>query len=562
MEVAMAVKVLLSLCFVAACSLAMYLYHVVWVAPQRVLAEFRRQGIGGPRPSFPYGNLADMREAVAAAKAARAPSAGAGGSGIAHDYRPAVLPFYEKWRKEYGSIFTYSMGNVVFLHVSRPDVVRDINLCVSLDLGKSSYLKATHEPLFGRGILKSNGEAWLHQRKIIAPEFFLDKVKGMVDLMVDSTQTLLKSWEERIDKNGGITDIKIDDDIRAYSADVISRTCFGSSYIKGKKIFLKIRELQQAVSKPNVLAEMTGLRLGAYHKYMLFCAGAKFRIFVYPNSKNSTFTQNDLPVSEILNACRFFPTIRNKQAWELHKQVHKLILEIVKESGEERNLLRAILHSASSNKVDLAEAENFIVDNCKSIYFAGYESTAVTAAWCLMLLGLHPEWQDRVREEVHEVCSGRPMNSRSLQKMKNLTMVIQETLRLYPAGAFVSRQALQELKLGGVHIPKGVNIYIPVSTMHLDSKLWGPDVKEFNPERFSDARPQLHSYLPFGAGARTCLGQGFAMAELKILIALIISKFALKLSPHYEHSPTLKLIVEPEFGVDLTITKIQSASRD
>ena len=80
--------------------------------------------------------------------------------------------------------------------------------------------------------------------------------------MVDSAQPLLKSWEERVDRNGGITDIKIDNDIRAYSADVISRTCFGSSYIKGKEIFMKIRELQQAVSKPNVLAEMTGLRLG------------------------------------------------------------------------------------------------------------------------------------------------------------------------------------------------------------------------------------------------------------------------------------------------------------
>ncbi|KAM3313489.1 hypothetical protein ACQJBY_032832 [Aegilops geniculata] len=391
------------------------------------------------------------------------------------------------------------MGNVVFLHVSRPDVVRDINLCVSLDLGKSSYLKATHEPLFGRGILKSNGEAWAHQRKIIAPEFFLDKVKEMVDLMVDSAQTLLESWEARVDKSGGTVDIKIDDDIRAYSADVISRTCFGSSYVKGKKIFLKLRELQKAVSKPNVLAEMTGLR--------------------------------------------FFPTKKNRQAWGLHKQVHRLILEIVKESGEDKNLLRAILHSASSSKVGLREAENFIVDNCKSIYFAGYESTAVTAAWCLMLLGLHPEWQDRVRQEVLD-----------------LTMVIQETLRLYPAGAFVSRMALQELKLGGVHIPKGVNIYIPVSTMHLDPKLWGPDAKEFNPARFSDARPQLHSYLPFGAGARTCLGQGFATAELKILISLIISKFALKLSPLYQHSPALKLIVEPEFGVDLTLTKVQTAS--
>uniref|UniRef100_A0A0D9Z6U8 Cytochrome P450 n=1 Tax=Oryza glumipatula TaxID=40148 RepID=A0A0D9Z6U8_9ORYZ len=478
MVVVVAAKVLVSLWCVGACCLAAYLYRVVWVAPRRVLAEFRRQGIGGPRPSFPYGNLADMREAVAAARQqlaearrrrrARDSGDGGSGAGIVHDYRPAVLPFYEKWRKDYGPIFTYSMGNVVFLHVSRPDVVRDINLCVSLDLGKSSYLKATHEPLFGGGILKSNGEAWAHQRKIIAREFFLDKVKGMVDLMVDSAQTLLKSWEEGIDKNGGTIDIKIDDDIRAYSADVISRTCFGSSYIKGKNIFLKIRELQKAVSKPNVLAEMTGLR--------------------------------------------FFPIKRNKQAWELHKQVHKLILEIVKESGEERNLLRAILLSASSSK-------------------------------------------DRVREEVQEVCAGQPVDSQSLQKMKNLTMVIQETLRLYPAGAFVSRQALQELKFGGVHIPKGVNIYIPVSTMHLDPNLWGPDVKEFNPERFSNAQPQLHSYLPFGAGARTCLGQGFAMAELKTLISLIISKFVLKLSPNYEHSPTLKLIVEPEFGVDLSLTR-------
>ncbi|VAI06003.1 unnamed protein product [Triticum turgidum subsp. durum] len=169
---AMAMKVLLSLCCVGACSLALYLYHTVWVVPQRLLAGFRRQGIGGPRPSFPYGNIADMREAVAAAK-----SAPRAGGRIVHDYRPAVLPFYEKWRKEHGPVFTYSMGNAVFLHVSRADVVRDINLCVSLDLGKSSYLKATHEPLFGRGILKSNGEACAHQRKIIAPEFFLDKVK-------------------------------------------------------------------------------------------------------------------------------------------------------------------------------------------------------------------------------------------------------------------------------------------------------------------------------------------------------------------------------------------------
>jgi gibberellin 13-oxidase len=125
-----------------------------------------------------------------------------------------------------------------------------------------------------------------------------------------------------------------------------------------------------------------------------------------------------------LNACRLFPTTRNKQAWELHKQVRKLILEIVNENGQDRNLLSAILHSTNSSQVGLTEEEDFIIDNCKIIYFAGYESTVVTAAWCLMRLGLHQEWQDRVQEEVHEVCGGQPLDSQSLQKMKNVFSII------------------------------------------------------------------------------------------------------------------------------------------
>jgi len=116
-QVAMAVKVLLSLCCVGACGLAMYLYHILWLVPRRVLAEFRMQGIGGPPPSFPYGNITDMREAVAATKAARASArraAAGGGGGIRHDYRPAVLPYYEKWRKEHGTCVSQSYTFIAF----------------------------------------------------------------------------------------------------------------------------------------------------------------------------------------------------------------------------------------------------------------------------------------------------------------------------------------------------------------------------------------------------------------------------------------------------------------
>uniref|UniRef100_A0ACD5YBB2 Uncharacterized protein n=1 Tax=Avena sativa TaxID=4498 RepID=A0ACD5YBB2_AVESA len=520
MATTLEVKVVASLCCVGACGLLLYLYRILWLVPERVRRELRRQGIRRPPPSFPYGNLADMRQAAADAK--RTLSTERGGTGIVHDYRPAVFPFYEKWRNEYGPLFTYSVGNMVFLHATDPGVVRDLCLCVSPeDLGKSSYMKTTHRPLFGDGILKSNGEAWARQRKLIAPEFFPDKVKGMLDLMVGSAQALVRSWEESVaaGSGGGALDITVDDDIRAYSADVISRACFGSSYGKGKRIFAMIRELQKAVARPNLLAEMTGLR--------------------------------------------FLPTRSGWAAWRLNRRVRRLILDVVRESGaagdeDAGNLLNAMLRSAEAETGGVAAAEDFVVDNCKNIYFAGYETTAVTAAWCLMLLALHPEWQRRVRDEAREALAGGEPDFPSLQKMKQLTMVIQETLRLYPAGSVVSRQALRELSLGGVRVPGGVNIYVPVSTVHLDAGLWGPGAREFDPGRFA-ARPQLHSYLPFGAGARTCLGQGFAMAELKVLLALILSSFEVALSPAYHHSPALRLVVEPEHGVQVILKSVRPA---
>lgn len=89
-------------------------------------------------------------------------------------------------------------------------------------------------------------------------------MQGMVDLMVDSAIPVLKSWEETVELGGGTAEIKVDEDLRCYSADVISRTCFGSNYIRGKEIFQKLRALQKAVSRPNLFAEITGLRCCCY----------------------------------------------------------------------------------------------------------------------------------------------------------------------------------------------------------------------------------------------------------------------------------------------------------
>ncbi|KAJ6320654.1 hypothetical protein OIU77_010078 [Salix suchowensis] len=177
-----------------------------------------------------------------------------------------------------------------------------------------------------------------------------------------------------------------------------------------------------------------------------------------------------------------------------------------------------------------------------------------------MLLAANQEWQARARAEVLEICKDNLPDADMLRNMKTLTMVIQETMRLYPPVVFVIRTALQDLKFKGITIPKGMDIQIPIPIVQQNPDLWGPDAHQFNPRRFakgiigSSTSPQ--AYMPFGMGARVCAGQHFAMAELKVIVSLILSKFSFSLSPAYHHSPRFGLVVQPGNGVSLHIRRV------
>lgn len=118
---------------------------------------------------------------------------------------------------------------------------------------------------------------------------------------------------------------------------------------------------------------------------------------------------------------RYLPTKSNREAWALEKEIRNLILEVVKERQEgtyEKDLLQMILEGAKNSNLSREAMDRFMVDNSKNIYLAGYETTAVSATWCLMLLASNPEWQDRVRAEVLEICGGGMPDSDMVRKMK------------------------------------------------------------------------------------------------------------------------------------------------
>ncbi|KAG1338181.1 putative Cytochrome P450 714C2 [Cocos nucifera] len=182
---------------------------------------------------------------------------------------------------------------------------------------------------------------------------------------------------------------------------------------------------------------------------------------------------------------RFLPTKNNRNIWRLDGEIRSLILNIANERKEgllgssKKDLLQSIIDGANAIHAKPGTINGFIIDKCKSIYFAGHETTAITATWCLMLLASHPEWQARARAELLEVFQGRLPDADMLHGLKTLTMVIEETLRLYPPAALVTREAFQDMKLAGIYIPKGIIL----SNLHRDPEFWGPDADEFNPER-------------------------------------------------------------------------------
>uniref|UniRef100_A0A0E0J618 Cytochrome P450 n=1 Tax=Oryza nivara TaxID=4536 RepID=A0A0E0J618_ORYNI len=347
-----------------------------------------------------------------------------------------------------GSIYLYSTGSIQVLNVTDPNMVKELANCKSLDLGKPCYLQKERGALLGMGILTSNGDLWVHQRKVIAPELFMERVKGMVNLMMEAAMSMLNSWKNEVEDRGGSAEIVVDEFLRTFSADVISRACFGSSFSEGKEIFIKIRQLQKAMAKQSMLIGVPG--------------------------------------------SRYLPTRSNRGIWNLDSSIRTLILNISKKyehdssTSVNKDLLHSIIQGSKDGPFASCTPEDFIVDNCKNIYFAGHETTSTTAAWCLMLLASHHEWQSRARVESLDICQGRPLDFDILRKLKKLTMVIQETLRLYPPASFVAREALNDMKLGGIDIPKGTNIWIPIAMAHRDPSVWGPSADKFDPDRFAN----------------------------------------------------------------------------
>ncbi|KAJ8532177.1 hypothetical protein K7X08_012100 [Anisodus acutangulus] len=490
-----------------------------WFRPKKLDKFLRQQGLSGNSYRLLHGDLKEFSNSIKEAQCKPI-------NNLSNDIAPSIIPYFIQTISKYGKRCFVWFGPKPMILVMKSELIREI-------FAKNYVYQKPHHSnpvasFLARGIANYEEDKWAKHRKILKPAFHLEKLKLMLPAFYLSCIEMLKEWEQIVPEQGS-KELDIWPQLQKLTSDMISRTAFGSSYEEGRRIFELQKEQAEIIMK--------------------------------------LFSSIYIPGS------RFLPTKSNKKMKEIEKEVQESIRRLIdnrlkeKEAGQAYgdDLLSTLLES-NSNEIDEQGSKEFgltipeVIQECKLFYFAGQETTSVWLVWTMILLSRHQDWQAKAREEVLQAFGSDQPAFDELSRLKIVTMILYESLRLYPPLATRIRRTNEETKLGDLHLPNGSLLFIPTVLLHHDKEIWGEDAEEFKPERFSEgvlkATKGQMSFFPFGAGPRICIGQNFAMLEAKMAIALILQCFSFELSPSYTHAPFSIVALQPKFGAPLIMQRL------
>jgi cytochrome P450 len=242
----------------------------------------------------------------------------------------------------------------------------------------------------------------------------------------------------------------------------------------------------------------------------------------------------------------------NRAVARLDALVYRLIAQRQREGGDRGDLLSLLL-LARDEEGGGGMTERQLRDEVMTLLLAGHETTANALTWTWYLLSQNPDVEARWREEVRTVLGDRAATVADLPALRYTEMVLAESMRLFPPAWGMGRRALRDLTLGGFLIRKGAILALSPYIVHRDPRLW-PDPLRFDPERFTAeakaARPRF-AYFPFGAGARSCIGEPFAWMEGVLLLATIGQRWRLRLLPGHPVEPKALMTLRPRYGMKM-----------
>ncbi|KAK7401718.1 hypothetical protein VNO78_13420 [Psophocarpus tetragonolobus] len=519
MEAAWATILTLILILTLICTLKVL--NWVWLRPKRFERLLRQQGFkGNPYKLF----LGDSKELLKMRNEALSKPIN-----LSDDIVPRVVSFDQHIVNKYGKNSFIWIGPKPRVMISDPEQIKDVFNKIH------DFPKPLLHPLvklLASGLAGYEGEKWSTHRRIINPAFNLEKLKIMLPLFFKSCNDMVNKWEEMLSSDGSC-ELDAWPFLQNLASDVISRSAFGSSYDEGRRIFQLLREQIQILINELLKVQIPG-----------------WRYLPTKNHRRMKLIDRDIKAS-LKDMIK-----KREKALKAGEATKNDLLGILLESNQ-----KEIQEFENGNNKNVAMSIEEVIDECKLFYFAGQETTSVLLVWTMVLLSRYRDWQERAREEVFQVFGNQKPDFDGLSRLKIVTMILHEVLRLYSPVVGMNRTVKKDMKLGSLTLPAGVEIFLPTLLIHHDGELWGKDVKQFNPERFSEgvvkATNGRLSFFPFGWGPRICIGQNFSLLEAKMALSMILQHFSFELSPAYTHAPTPSVTIQPQYGAHIILRKVQ-----
>ncbi|HMV50353.1 MAG TPA: cytochrome P450 [Blastocatellia bacterium] len=437
----------------------------------------------GPKQLMPLGNLVSLR---------RNP-----------------IQFLTKVAKEHGDVAYFKLGSQPVFLLNNPDHIRDVLITHNKQFMKGEGLQRAKR-LLGEGLLTSEGEFHLRQRRLAQPAFHRARIAGYGATMVEYAQRQSADWQHGEER------------------DIAREMMHLTLGIAGKTLF----DADVATEADEIGAALSDA----------------MKLFNYLT----------LPFSQFLERLPIPAMKRFRQARErLDETIYRIIRQR-RESGEDRGDLLSMLIQARDTEGDgSGMTDEQLRDEAMTIFLAGHETTANALAWTWYLLSQNPEAEAKFHAEVDAVLGKRTATAEDFPRLRYTEMVFAESMRVYPPAWIIGRRALTDYQIGGYQVPARSIILMSQYVAHHNPKYF-PDPERFDPERWTpearESRPKF-SYFPFGGGPRLCIGEHFAWMEGVLVMATLAQRWQMRLAPGHPVELEPIVTLRPKYGMRMRLER-------
>jgi cytochrome P450 len=423
------------------------------------------------------------------------------------------LQFFEDLQTGSEPIARMRIAGTKAFYLREPDLIREMLVTLVPNFHKSRGLERA-KALLGEGLLTSEGELHRQQRKLIQPVFHHGNLKDIAVIMRERARQRAESW-------GAGQTLNLNQEMHALTLTIVGEALFGTEV--GERSG-RVSQLMETVMET----------------FFLFMSPLApfFEFFGHPKLKRAAKARRELSA------------------------IVRTMIDERRKTNQTRKDLLTLLFAAQDPETGLGMSDEQLRDEVMTLFLAGHETTANALAWTIYLLTQHPGIAQQLAAEVRPVgmrsCASAADDLESELGIKDddlLSRVIRESLRLYPPVWAIGRRATQGLRIGGTEVPKGAIVLACQWALHRSDRYFSNPI-QFDPDRWmSDDQRALpkYAFFPFGGGPRSCIGEGFAWMELRIVLAEILRRWRFEIVPGQTVKPKASITLRPERPIQVIV---------